>query len=61
MKKSKLKIENLKVQSFVTTMEVGKVNTVKGGLTCQTVCNCNGDDGTGPGPTPGPTTTRVMF
>jgi len=51
MEKSKLNLDNLKVESFVTTMANGKDNTVKGGTghTCPipypefhtTPCNCN--------------------
>ena len=59
MKKSKLKIKNLKVQSFVTSIEEQKANTVKGGLTCVTYCDCGAAGGGDP---TNPTfTTRVLF
>jgi len=40
MKKSKLKIENLKIQSFVTAIEEEKSNTLKGKGTCFCTWEC---------------------
>lgn len=51
MKKSKLNLNELKVKSFVTDLENGKENTVKGGHdcdpthTCPPTNNCPGNPG----------------
>ncbi len=45
-KKTKLKLENLKIKSFVTSLEADKLNEVKGGHTCETECGgCPTDAG----------------
>ncbi len=62
MKNSKLKIESLKVESFVTTVENTELGAVKGGATCVSYCPCDTrPTGTGPtGPmTGGGTGTRT--
>ena len=43
MKKAKLSIENLKVESFVTSVKDPNLKTVKGGGSCVSICPCVSD------------------
>ncbi|WP_222931368.1 pinensin family lanthipeptide [Xanthovirga aplysinae] len=40
MKKKKLKLDQIKLESFVTSLEKGKENTVKGGAECEPGLTC---------------------